>query len=120
MTDELNQRAERLLEMIAGLPSVMTDSKIVAQEWQKFCDHAEPLIPDLMAETKRLEDALISQSHFIEQALWKALGYPWFKDDQKNWPHATEADGVCVGDHTPESLAIEAADRIEQQKEAKA
>lgn len=49
----------------------------------------------------------------IEQILGKALGYPMRKDDQKNFPGATEADGVCVGDNTACSLANEAAKRIE-------
>lgn len=49
------------------------------------------------------------------QTLGKALGYyPWFKDDQKNFSGATEADGVCVGDHTAGSLADEAADEVER------
>lgn len=63
-------------------------------------DHAELL------------DASVRSSFEIEQTLGKALGYPWYKDDQKNFPGATEADGVCVGDHVPESLALEAAERI--------
>ena len=50
----------------------------------------------------------------IEQILGKALGYPWFKDDPKNFPTATEADGVCVGDHTAWSLAMIAADKIKE------
>lgn len=50
----------------------------------------------------------------IEQILGKALGYPWFKDDLKNFPTATEADGVCVGDHTAWSLAMCAADKIKE------
>jgi DNA repair exonuclease SbcCD ATPase subunit len=48
----------------------------------------------------------------IEQILGKALGYPWFKDDPKNFPNATEADGVAVGDHIAWSLAMEAADKM--------
>ena len=48
----------------------------------------------------------------IEQILGKALGYPWYKDDLKNFPNATESDGVCVGDHTAWSLAMHAADKI--------
>lgn len=52
----------------------------------------------------------------IEQILGKALGYPWFKDDQKNFPDATEKDGVCVGDHVALTLAEEAADKIKQLK----
>ena len=48
----------------------------------------------------------------IEQILGKGLGYPWFKDDPKNFPNATQADGVCVAPNTAASLAMEAVDRI--------
>ena len=48
----------------------------------------------------------------IEQILGKALGYPWYKDDPKNFPNATEADGVCVGDHTAWSLTVCASHKI--------
>ena len=50
----------------------------------------------------------------IEQILGKALGYPYFKDDPKNFPTATEEDGVCVGIETPWSLAMIAADKIKE------
>lgn len=59
-----------------------------------------------------LEYASLKQSYEIEQILGKALGYPKYKDDPKNFPDATD-DSVCVGDHVPESLALEAACRIE-------
>lgn len=49
----------------------------------------------------------------ISQILGKALGYPYFCDDKKNFTEAVESDGVCVGDHVAESLAIEAANRLE-------
>lgn len=48
----------------------------------------------------------------IQQTLGKALGYPWFKDDQVNFPGATEAEGVCVGDHVAGTIAMEAAREI--------
>ncbi len=48
----------------------------------------------------------------VEQTLGKALGYPWYKDDQKNFPGATEKNGVCVGDHVPESILAEASRNI--------
>lgn len=53
-----------------------------------------------------------SECDEVEQILGKALGYPWYKDDQKNFPNSTEADGVCVGEHVPSSIAMEAANRI--------
>ena len=59
-----------------------------------------------------LELACARQNDEVCQILGKALGYPWFKDDPKNFPDATEEDGVCVGDHVGESLAEEAAKKI--------
>ena len=50
----------------------------------------------------------------VEQTLGKALGYPYYSDDQKNFPGTTEADGVCVGDHVPESLLAEAASKLKK------
>jgi hypothetical protein len=64
---------------------------------------------ELEAEIIRLREALSKQDDEICQTLGKALGYPWYKDDQKNFPGATEEHGVCVGDHVAESLAMEAA-----------
>lgn len=69
-------------------------------------------IEEAEAECKRLLDACVKQNHEICQTLGKALGYPWFKDDLGIFPGATEADGVCVGDHVAESLAAEAAEKI--------
>src|ERR1700686_5062311 len=53
-------------------------------------------------------------SNEVEQVLGKALGYPKYSDDQKNFPGTTEKDGVCVGEHVPESLLDEAAKQIPQ------
>lgn len=53
----------------------------------------------------------------IEQILGKALGYPWYIEDPKNFPNATEADGVCVGVETAWSLAKIAADKIKELEE---
>ena len=72
----------------------------------------------LEAEIERLRDAYTTQVHDIEQTLGQALGYPWYKDDQVNFCGATEADGVCVGEHVPETLAAEAAAEIGKLQEA--
>ena len=65
------------------------------------------------AENARLRDAMARTYDEICQVLGKALGYPWFKDDQKNFPGATEAAGVCVGEHVAESIAAEGARTIQ-------
>lgn len=71
-------------------------------------------IQDANQEIVRLREACYKEDNEIEQILGKALGYPWYKDDQKTFPGATEADGVCVGAHVPATLAAEAATRIEK------
>ena len=63
-------------------------------------------------EVARLTLACAKQNDEICQILGKALGYPWFKDDQKNFPGADETNGVCVGEHVAESIASEAASRL--------
>jgi hypothetical protein len=62
-------------------------------------------------------DKCRKESEEIEQILGKALGYPWYKDDPKNFPNATEADGVCVGVETAWSLAMIAVDKIKELEE---
>ena len=62
-------------------------------------------------------DGMLKELLEIEQILGKALGYPWYKDDQKNFPGATEKDGVCTGEHTPVTLAMEAAEKVEKLRE---
>jgi len=64
------------------------------------------------AEIARLRSGAAKSDDDICQILGKALGYPWFKDDQKNFPGATEDHGVYVGEHVAETLAEEAARKI--------
>lgn len=63
-------------------------------------------------EIARLRRACSALNDAVSQTLGRALGYPRFCDDPKNFPGATDADGVCVGDHVAASLADEAADTI--------
>jgi len=77
----------------------------------------EHLVNDRLTQDKKAILALIKESQEIGQILGKALGYPWYKDDSKNFPDATEADGVCIGAETAWSLAMLAADKIKQLEE---
>lgn len=72
-------------------------------------DQLRAQLAEREARVKHLEDACIKSNEDICQTLGKVLGYPWFKDDQKNFPGATEENGVCVGEHVAESIAMEAA-----------
>lgn len=69
-------------------------------------------------EVERLKAALTKQNDAVCQTLGKDLGYPWFADDQKNSPSATEEMGVMVGEHVAESFADEAAKEIRRLKVA--
>lgn len=71
------------------------------------------------AEVARLRAALTAENDDVCQTLGKALGYPWFKDDQETFPGATEENGVCVGDHVAASIAAEAARLFSTEKAAR-
>lgn len=70
-----------------------------------------------MDKLERLRTALLEQEDEIQQVLGKAMNYPWYKDDQTNFPGATEDNGVCVGEHVAVSIAMEAAKTIERLKD---
>ena len=71
-------------------------------------------VQELEKDCKQLQGVAQKSDEEICQTLGKALGYPWFKDDLKNFPECTEADGVCVGDHCGATLALEMRDRMSE------
>ena len=56
---------------------------------------------------ERLQWVCSKMNEEVCQVAGKVLGYPWFKDDQKNFPGSTEEHGVCVGNHVAESIVDE-------------
>jgi len=96
LMDELTEGIDALAEQRKDRPAWKS------WNWPMYT----PFIPTNIVDRAKKE------SQEIEQILGKALGYPWYKDDPKNFPNATEADGVCVGPNIAASLAMEAADRI--------
>ena len=64
------------------------------------------------ADRDRLRSACIKSNDEIQQVLGKALGFMWYKDDQEAFPSATHENGVFTGEHTAESMADVAAERI--------
>lgn len=70
------------------------------------------LIAECMERRAALETACMKTEDAISQKLGKVLGFPWYKDDQKNFPGATDANGVCTGPYVAEDLAELAAKRI--------
>ena len=74
-------------------------------------------IRELNERIKLLEYGIARQNLEIEQTCGRVLDYPWFKDDQKNFPGATEKDGVCVGEHVAETIAAELARKYTEAKQ---
>ncbi|MGF3022659.1 hypothetical protein ACQVP2_07505 [Methylobacterium aquaticum] len=68
------------------------------------------------AELQRQLDGYRHHLDQCAQIAGKALGYPWFKDDQQNFPGSTDADGVCIGDHVGDSIVEELARAYEAVK----
>lgn len=95
-------------------PNCSCHSMVVDLRKLTHQDPRNKIILDLLSEIERLRTACTKMNEEISQILGKVLGYPWFKDDQKNFPNATDDDGVAVGDHVAETLAMEAADEIER------
>lgn len=99
--------------------------KTDAQDWAHSRDDVDLAHADLMNYPAIIADQIASrlqaliaevrgyQHHLreCEQIAGKALGYPWFKDDQTNFPGATEADGVCIGEHVGDTIVEELANR---------
>jgi ribosome biogenesis GTPase A len=88
----------------------MTDRDQLLKDYAAIIDEQRKEIAKLNKQIVKM----LEEFREIEQILGKALMYPWFKDDQENFPNATEADGVAIGDHTAWSLAMCAADKIKE------
>ena len=114
-------------------PATVAALEAERDDWKRLCTIAEPEVAALRqevqragkacfdaqqetvfyrAEVARMKKAASTINEEVCQTLGAALGYPWFKDDQTNFPGATETDGVCVGPHVAESLAAEAAAKL--------
>ena len=109
MTDAINlaERQEIMADSFDTPAVVDTCRRTAARLRQQQARNAE-----FEVENKRLRAAMVKENETICQILGKALRYPWFKDDQKNFPGATEADGICQGDEVAASMASGAARRI--------
>ena len=64
---------------------------------------------DALASITRERDGYQKHLRACEQIAGKALGYPWFKNDQANFPGTTEAEGVCIGEHVGDTIVEELA-----------
>jgi len=105
-------RAWRTLRSLLGLPETEGGQDVL-----DALDSLRRQRTDAEARVRKLEDGMARDNDEICQTLGRVLGYPWYKDDQKNFPGATEADGVCVGEHVAASIAAEAARRVRELEE---
>jgi hypothetical protein len=102
------------MELVGRLDRVVSDRRpgFSLNADPQLLTEAAACIREMVEWRDRTKIAYAKSNDQVCQSLGKALGYPWFKDDQVNFPRSTEADGVCVGEHVAESIADEAASRI--------
>lgn len=110
--DDHSDHLDRLRGMIDPDQRAWDESLFLLPEDVEAVRWALAEISRMEADRERVSLLCSVDNDDICQTLGKALGYPWFKDDQENFPGATEVDGVCVGEHVGASIAAEAADRI--------
>ena len=55
-----------------------------------YCEETAATLEDAGDEIERLRLACTAMNTEVCQRLGKALGYPWFRDDNENFPGATE------------------------------
>lgn len=90
--------------------------RFVNEDCSRAAEEIEYLRSEI-TELKRQRAGYQWHMHECEQIAGKALGYPWYKDDQKNFPGATEADGVCIGVHVGDTIVAELAEKYEKAKD---
>ena len=115
MDEQFVKLIDELRQLHAAVPTTGRVPWTRTVPGEAFASAAFAAMPELPRTITRLQDTIKgyqAECYAVEQTLGKALGYPAFADDTKNFPDATEAYGVCVGDHTAGTLAAEAAERI--------
>lgn len=106
---EFQKQVKSALTAAIDAGSKLSIKEGVIQNWMNLHDEAVERAESAGAALVNFRLACSKQDSEIQQILGKALGYPAFMDDQANFPGATEADGVAVGEHVAVTLAVEAA-----------
>lgn len=85
--------------------------KKLASAYSRTTQH-RTLAANLRTELAARDAVYRRESDEVLQTLGRALRYPYFAHDQKNFPGAVLVDGVCTAAHTPTTIADEAAQTI--------
>lgn len=85
---------------------ITTDGE--TKNWPYMVFTLGPRVEDLIRDAEITKGA-IAECREVEQIAGKALSYPWYYEDQENFPGQTEKDGVCVGDHVAGTIVNELA-----------
>lgn len=114
MSDSELGRLIYMLRVAADELSSATDTgnAMFVRDAARELARLQSTVTEQAATIERFRKAGAEQNEEICQTLGQALGYPWFKDDPKNFPGSDESHGVCVGDHVAETIASEAAETI--------
>lgn len=96
---------------IINVDSPVANATLIAR-YRTLAVEAARALKETMEESQRRFYAYYELKNEVEQTLGAALGYPLWKDLPEVAPDSTEADGVCVWEHTAETLADEAARQL--------
>lgn len=76
-------------------------------------DALQARVAELERRLAFVMDASAKENYEIDQILGRALRYPRYADDPKNFHESIGSEDVCTGEHVPVTLAMEAGKRIE-------
>jgi len=105
MGDDIVKRLRHAEKCRVRVNSTLHDTVSIYGEAANEIEHLRTWKKKVIDQARRDEESIC-------QDLGRALGFPWYKDDPVNFPNATEADGVCVGEHVAATLAKMAANKI--------
>lgn len=112
--EQLEEAVQRLIKLESDIGNLTVIFKNYKEDMEETISQKNQEIIKRDKKISSLINAISKENDEICQALGKALHYPWFKDDQENFPGANEETGVCVGEHVAVSIAEEAAKWIER------
>lgn len=120
MSDTPRTDAVARINEYLGVGGLFNPEILNVQQHEAVRDTLIQARDELAAANERnlnLRTAIAKSQEEITQTCGKALGYPWYKDDQKNFPGSDETDGVCVGEHVAETIVAELADKYAKANE---
>jgi hypothetical protein len=107
---DLKQERDEARASLANLKSLLREAYAINAGFRSVQAERN----EALAKCERLRAACSQTEHAVCQILGRALKYPRYADDPKNFPDEADSDDVCTGDHVAVTLAEEAAHELRQ------